>query len=292
MPEVTILREIAPNARVAATAKVGPFCTVGPNVTIGPDTVLVRRVTVLGHTTIGSGNLIGEGCVLGAVPQDLKFEGGSTLLIIGHRNRLGRNVTAHVGTESGGWVTRVGDDNLLGDGCHVAHDCFVDDRTRLGRDTQLAGHVRVQTGAVLEDQIGAHHFTTIGRYARVGPRTPVRRDVPPYTEFYSEDYDWAPPAVHAPHEAGIRAAGLKSDEERELRRVLSELFDDETALQTKIEQVVHQGVEGEVAALCEFCQQSLQGVYGRFRELYRGKIPPEALPYLPKERRSDPRRMP
>jgi len=286
MTALSIVREIDPSARVSPEARIGPSCVVGPHVTIGPHTELVRRVVVSGHTTIGSGNVIGEGCVLGARPQDLKYKGTLTLLVIGHGNRFGREVTVHVGTETGGCVTRIGDRNRLADGAHIAHDCYVDNGCRLGRMVQLAGHIRVHDGAVIEEMTGVQHFVTIGRHARVGPRTPVRRDVPPYTSFYSENYDWdAPPAVRGVHEAGIAAAGLAADEEKELRRALRELFDDEFALQTKIEQLVNMGVEGEVAQLCQFIQRSLRGVYGRHRELYRGKVPPEAYPHLPPELR-------
>jgi len=291
MSDVSVLREIDPAALIAPDAVVGPYCVVGPQVTIGPGTVLRRRVVITGHTSIGSANVFCEGCVLGSQPQDLKYAGGPTLLVIGHRNRFGRDVTAHIGTESGGYVTRIGDDNLLMDGCHVAHDCYLDDRVRLGRSVLLAGHIRVQTGAVIEDLSGLHHFVTIGRFARVGAHTPVRRDVPPFADFRSLDHDWSgPPSVRGPHEAGLRAAGLTPDEEKELRFVLRELFDDESALQTKIEQLVNMGVEGEAAALCEFCNRSLQGIYGRYRERFRGKVPPEAEKYLPPESGVDPRR--
>ncbi len=165
---------------------------------------------------------------------------------------------------------------------HVAHDCYVDDRTTLGRNVLLAGHIRVQTGAVLEDMSAVHHFVTIGRYARVGPCTPVRRDVPPYTRFDGRGNDQTP-AVKGIHEEGIAAAKLSRDEQAELRLALKELFTEEASFQTRIEQLVNQGVEGEVALLCEFCQQSLQGTYGRHREQFRGKAPPEAMQYLPPE---------
>lgn len=102
-------------------------------------------------------------------------------------------MTTHIGTEGGGYLTHIGDDNVLMDGCHVAHDCYVDDRVLLGRNVLLAGHIRVQTGAVIEDLSGLHHFVTVGRYARVGPHTPVRRDVPPFTDFRGVDHDWAAP---------------------------------------------------------------------------------------------------
>lgn len=103
-------------------------------------------------------------------------------------------------------------------------------------------------------------------------------------------YDWSPPAVRGVHEAGLAAAGLTAEEDRELRNALQDLFEDEAALQTKIEQLMNLGVEGEVAALCEFCLRSLRGLYGRFREVYRGKTPPEALEHPPPERRANFRR--
>lgn len=285
MPDrLEVTREVDPAARVSPEARVGEFCVIGPDATVGPHTVLTRRVTVLGHTVIGSHNTFAEGCVLGAAPQDLKYAGGPTMLMIGHRNRFEREVTAHIGTEVGGFLTRIGDDNVLLEGCHVAHDCYVDDRTTLGRRVLLAGHIHVQSGAVIDDLAGAHHFTTVGRYARVGRRTPVRRDVPPYTFFACDEGTGSPPAVRGMYEEGIAAAGLGGMEQRELRHALRELFEDEAALQTKIEQLVNMGVEGEVASLCEFIQRSLRGVYGRHRELYRGRIPPESKRYLPPER--------
>jgi len=283
MAEVAVLREIDPAARVAPQAVIGEYCVIGPNVTIGPGTVLRRQVSVTGHTIIGSQNLIEERCVLGATPQDLKYAGGPAMLIIGHRNRFEREVTVHIGTEAGGYLTRIGDDNVLMAGCHVAHDCYVDDRTHLGRQVLLGGHIHVQTGAVCEDMSAAHHFSTIGRFARVGARTPVRRDVPPFTVFRGEGAEDSPPAVIGIHEEGIAAAGLDRQGEKELRAALKELFGDGAAMQTKIEQLLNMGVEGEAAALCQFIQRSLQGVFGRHREIYRGKAPPEARQYLPPE---------
>lgn len=282
MDDLQVIRDIAPTARVAPDARIGPFCVVGPDVTIGPGTTLVRRVTVIGRTSIGANNLVDERSVLGAAPQDLKYRGGRTLLIIGHRNRFGQGVTAHVGTEAGGFLTRIGNDNILDDNSHVAHDCYVDNSTRIGGNVHLAGHVRIHDGAVIQDMCGIHHFVTIGPHARVRTGTPVRRDVPPFADFASRDYDWScPPAVTGPHEAGVRAAALPPDEENELRHALQELFEDEAVLQTKIEQLVNIGVEGPAADLCRFCQESLRGPYGRRREMFRGQAPPEAKIHLP-----------
>jgi len=279
---LTVMREIAPSARVAPDAVIGPYCVIGPRVTIGPGTVLTRRIIINGHTIIGSANRIEEGCILGTSPQDLKYSGFPTVLIIGHHNHLGPRVTAHIGTEFGGYLTRIGDNNVLLDGCHVAHDCYVEDRATLGKNVLLGGHVLIETGAVMEDQAAAHQFTTIGCFSRVLARTPVRRDVPPFTRFGSL-YGSKQPSVVGIHEQGINSAALSQSEEKELRHALQEVFDDESALQTKIEQLVNMGVEGAAAVLCEFCQRSLQGVFGRYNELYRGQMPPQALKYLPPE---------
>jgi len=282
--ELTVLREIAEGAKVHPTARVGEFCTIGPGAVIGPGTVLARRVTVTGRTAIGAANVIGDGSVLGAVPQDLKYGGGETWLIIGDGNRLGPNVTAHVGTEAGGHLTRLGNGNVLAAGVHVAHDCYVDDAARLGAGVLLAGHVRVETGAVIEELTGANDFTTFGQYSRVGSRTPVRRDVPPFTFVSSRGYYTAPPAVVGVNEEGLERAGLGEREKDLVRRAIRHLFQDEQALQLKLQEMLAgEALCEPVRALCEFCQATLAGQFGRRRETLRGTIPPEARQFLPAE---------
>ena len=281
---LTVTREIAEGARIAPDARVSPFCTIGPGAVIGPRTVLGCRVTVLGRTTIGSDNVIGDGSVLGVAPQDLKYRGTTTYLIIGDRNQLGPNCTAHVGTENGGYLTRIGNDTVLDAGAHVAHDCYVDDRAHLGSCVLLAGHVRVETGAVIEESCGAHHFTTIGAYSRVGARTPVRRDVPPFSYFTSFGLYTAPPAPRGAHEQGMQRAGLTEQEKARLRQAIRYLFEDEKALALKVQQMLAgDQLPPSLRQLCEFCRRSLSGRFGRYRENFRGKLPPEAVEHLPPE---------
>lgn len=285
--DIAVLREIAPGAQVAPDAAVGPFCVVGPHVRIGAGTRLESRVTVIGHTTIGRDNVVGAGTVLGAPPQDLKYHGRPTYLIVGDRNRFAANVTAHVGTEVGGYLTVIGHDNVLMPGAHVAHDCYVDDRVCLGPGVLLAGHIRVMTGAVIEEMVGVTHFTTIGRYSRVGARTPVTRDVPPFAFFTSMGYYACPPAVTGPNEPGIRAA-LPPDQVEPVARAVRRLFQDDQALSVKVDQMLAEpDLSAPLRELAEFCRRSLDGTYGRFREAYRGKLPPEAAAYLPPELRAE-----
>jgi len=282
--DLTVTREIADGARVDPGARVGPFCAIGPEATIGPGTVLEAHVTVTGHTTIGSDNLISHGCVIGTAPQDLKYSGQPTYLVIGDRNRFGPNVTVHVGTEAGGYLTYIGNHNDIGCGAHVAHDCYLDDHTQLGPRVMLAGHIRVEDGAVIEEMVGVHHFTTIGRFSRVGARTPVRRDVPPFIFFTSTGYYASPAIIKGVHETGLEAGGLSEQEKVQVRQAVSYLFEDEQALAVKVDQMLTRGdLSGPVQELCRFCRKSLQGHFGRFRETFRGKMPPEARPRLPAE---------
>jgi UDP-N-acetylglucosamine acyltransferase len=283
MSDVTVVREIASGAQIAPSASVGPWCVIGPKVTIGAGTRIAPRVTIMGRTTIGRDNVICSGAVLGGDPQDLKYLGKDTLLLIGDRNHIGNNVTAHIGTEVGGWVTYVGSDNRLDDTCHIAHDCYVADRTRIGRGVLLAGHIVVQTGAVIEDMVGIHHFTRVGRFSRVGPRTPVRRDVCPYSDFYSTDYYWDPPMIRGLHEPGIRAAGLGEVAEAQLREGLARLFaEGPTPLASRLDHVeANAAGDGELSGVCRFCRESLVGHSGRYREGFRNQMPPEAEQYLP-----------
>jgi len=276
--------QVADEARIHPTVRIGRWCVVGPRVQLDAGVVLEDRSVVLGRTRIGAETTIGAGSVIGDHPQDLKYRGGHTWLLVGRRNRIGRNVTIHVGTEGGGWATYVGDDCRFGDGCHVAHDCYLDDEVTLGERVLLAGHIVVGRGAVLERMTGIHHFTRIGRYCRVGPRTPVRRDVPPFTDFYSRDYYSDPPAIRGVHEAGIAAAGLDADVERALRAALTELFDTDAALATQVAALERRGAMIEVVAdLCRFCRESLAGRFGRYRERFRNQTPPEAERFLPED---------
>lgn len=283
-PQVTVNREIADGATISPQAQLGAFCVIGADVAIGPGTVLGRRVSIAGRTTLGRDNAVGDGCVLGSAPQDLKYTGRPTYLIIGDRNRLGENVTAHLGTEAGGYLTRIGDDNRLDSGAHVAHDCFVDDRTHLGALVTLGGHIRVETGAVVEEMTGLAHFTTIGQFSRVASRTPVSRDVPPFSVFSSLGYYTAAPAVRGVHEAGLAAAALSAGDRDAVRQAIRHLFEGKLALAVKAEDYLSQpDLPQPVRTLCEFCRRILTGRSGRYRETFRGHMPPEARQHLPGE---------
>ncbi|KIC48961.1 acyl-ACP--UDP-N-acetylglucosamine O-acyltransferase [Tateyamaria sp. ANG-S1] len=171
---------IEPGAQIDPTATIGPFCVVGPDVVIGPDVVLKSHVVVTGQTDVGEGTTIFSFAVIGEVPQDLKFKGETSRLVIGKRNRIREHVTMNGGTEGGGGVTRIGDDGLFMAGCHIAHDAHVGDRVIVVNSAAVAGHCIIEDDVIVGGLSGIHQFVRIGKGAIIGAVTMVTNDVIPY----------------------------------------------------------------------------------------------------------------
>ncbi|QFT60061.1 Acyl-[acyl-carrier-protein]--UDP-N-acetylglucosamine O-acyltransferase [Sulfitobacter sp. THAF37] len=171
---------IEDGAQIDASVQIGPYCTVGPEVVLGADVVLKSHVVITGDTRIGAGTVIFPFAVIGEIPQDLKFRGEKTALIIGERNRIREHVTMNCGTEAGGGVTRVGNDGLYMAGCHVAHDCVVGDRVVMVNNSGLAGHCVVEDDVILGGLSGVHQWVRLGQGAIIGAMTKITNDVIPY----------------------------------------------------------------------------------------------------------------
>lgn len=171
---------IAPEAELAADVEIGPFCVIGPQVRLEQGVVLKSHVVVAGDTAIGADTVVFPFTCLGEIPQDLKFAGEHTRLVIGARNRIREHVTMNPGTAGGGGETRIGDDGLFMAGCHVAHDCRVGNGVILVNHVALAGHVEIGDGAIIGGLSGVHQFVRIGRGAIVGALSMVTADVIPH----------------------------------------------------------------------------------------------------------------
>lgn len=171
---------IEAGARIDSSARVGPFCVVGPDVVIGPGVELKSHVVVAGRTEIGADTVVFPFAVIGEIPQDLKFQGEESRLVIGARNRIREHVTMNGGTRRGGGVTRVGDDCLFMAGCHIAHDAQVGNRVIVVNAAGVAGHCVLEDDVILGGLSGVHQFVRIGRGAVIGAVTMVTHDVIPY----------------------------------------------------------------------------------------------------------------
>ena len=159
---------------------VDAFSYIGSNVKIGKNTVVKQGAVIEGDTTIGEECLI-FGATIGVEPQDLKYRGEPSKVIIGNRVKIREYVTIHRGTEGGGMVTKVGDNVLLMAYSHIAHDCHIGNDVIVANGVQLAGHVIVEDFAVIGGLTGVHQFVRIGKHAMVGGASAVHRDVPPFT---------------------------------------------------------------------------------------------------------------
>jgi UDP-N-acetylglucosamine acyltransferase len=172
---------VHPNAKLDNGVRVGPFCIVGPNVTLGQGTVLHSHVVVEGHTTLGTGNEVFPFASVGHAPQDLKYKGEPTKLLIGNNNRIRESATLQPGTVQDRGETIVGSGNLFMAYTHVAHDCVVGDGNVFANGMQLAGHVFVGNQTIVGALCGIHQFCRIGDLAMVGAGSMVTHDVPPFT---------------------------------------------------------------------------------------------------------------
>jgi len=180
MAQIHSTAVVAPNACLADDVVIGPFCIVGEHVALGAGVILRAHVIVDGHTTIGEGTRIFPFASIGLEPQDLKYRGEASSLVVGRRNIIREYVTMNPGTTGGGLVTRIGDDCLFMVGAHVAHDCQIADHVIMANNATLAGHVVVDDYAFLGGLCAVHQFVRIGKHAMIGGMSGVERDVIPY----------------------------------------------------------------------------------------------------------------
>lgn len=177
---------VDPAASIASTAEIGPYCIIGARVEIGAGTRLMANVYLEGPTWIGEDNLFYPYSTIGVAPQDLKYKGEVSETRIGRRNRIREFVTIHRGTEGGGMVTRIGDENLLMAYVHIAHDAQVGNGAVLGHGATLGGHVSVGDYANIGAFSGVHQFCRVGRNAIVGGYSVITQDVLPFSSTVSE----------------------------------------------------------------------------------------------------------
>ena len=257
---------IDPDADVDPSARIGPYCVIGAGVTIGAGCVLHNHVTVEGPTRLGDDNIVYPYAVLGAEPQDLKFRGAATELLIGERNRIREHVTIHRGTEVGGGRTLIGSDCLLMVGAHIAHDCVIEDQVVVANGAMLGGHTHVEFGATIAGGAGIHHFASIGRFAFVGGMARITKDVPPFLVV-----EGAPAEPRKVNTTALVRRGWDPVEIEAVRTAFKRLFRSQDqpmqAVMDELRSVPRQWPS--VVRLCDFIERMQLGVHGRYRESLR-----------------------
>jgi len=208
-------------AEIASDVEIGPYSVIGPNVKIGAACKIGSHTVIEGYTTIGKENNIAHFAAIGGAPQDMKYRGEPTQLIIGDRNTIREFTTIHTGTSQDEGITRIGDDNWIMAYVHIAHDCQIGNHTIFSSNAQIAGHVKVSDWAIMGGMSGVHQFVRIGQHAMLGGASALVQDIPP---FVIAAGDKASP--HGINVEGLKRRGFSSETISALRQAYKVLYKD------------------------------------------------------------------
>jgi UDP-N-acetylglucosamine acyltransferase len=248
---------IDPQARIASSAEIGPYCIIGPEVDIGERTRLMANVYAEGPTRIGEDNIFYPFSTVGVASQDLKYRGERAETIIGNRNRIREFVTIHRGTEGGGRITRIGDDNLIMAYSHIAHDVQIGSRCVLANGATCGGHVVIGDWAVIGAFTGLHQFCRVGRHAIVGGYSVITQDVMPFSNTTTPRESKS----YGANKIGLERRGFSAEVVDALNKALRLLTRGKLNTSQAIERIRAEVPPcAEVNELIEFIQSSERGV--------------------------------
>ena len=247
---------VHPDARLHETVEVGPYSIIGAKVTIGAGTKVGPHVVIDGRTTLGERNRISPFASVGGVPQDLKYAGEDTELIIGDGNQIRESATLHIGTVGGGGVTRVGSNNMLMASSHVAHDCVVGNGCIVANSVALAGHVVVEDFVILGGLSAVHQFTRLGKHSLISGGAMVTMDVPPYCMAQGDRAELSGLNV-----IGLQRHGFSEEQVGRIKDAYRILFRSKLPLAEAVARLKTElGGQAEIDYLVDFIGQSKRGL--------------------------------
>jgi UDP-N-acetylglucosamine acyltransferase len=251
-PGIHATAVVDPSARIGAGVAIGAFTVIGAEVEIGEGTTVGAHCSIHGPTRIGRGNRIHGHAAIGGDPQDKKFDGERTELVIGDRNVIREFTTISRGTGNGGGITRIGDDNWLLAYTHIAHDCQVGSHCVFSNNATLAGHVEIGDHVILSGFVGVHQFCRIGAHAFIGMGAFVNGDVPPYVLVAQEGYG-RPRGINA---EGLKRRGFDGDRITAIKRAYRALYLSSAKLDEARTQLADLARDSDdVRALLEFIER-------------------------------------
>lgn len=249
--------QVDPGATLGANVSIGAYAVIGPDVEIGDGTRIEAHCVVTGPTRIGRDNHIHAHAAIGGDPQDKKFAGERTELVIGDRNSIREFTTINRGTGTGGGATRIGDDNWILAYAHIAHDCQVGNHCVFSNNATLAGHVEVGDYVILSGFAGVHQFCRIGAHAFIGMGALVNGDVPPYLMVAAEGYG-RPRGINA---EGLKRRGFEPARIAQIKRAYRALYMSGAPMTAAREQLAAVAAESEdVRLMLEFIERSERGL--------------------------------
>jgi UDP-N-acetylglucosamine acyltransferase len=247
---------IHPGAQLADDVMVGPYAVIGEHVVVGAGSRIDGHVMLEGRTTIGVDCHIFPFCSIGQPPQDLKYAGEPTRLVIGDHNVCREYVTLNLGTASGGGATTIGDHNFFMAYVHVAHDCHIGHHAVLANAATLAGHVSIGDWAIVGGLVAVHQFVRIGPHAMIGGSSGLGQDVPPYLIAAGR-----PATLYGLNAIGLKRRGFTNEQVQELKQAYQTLFRSKLKRKEAIKEVTATwGGNPEIMALVQFIEQSERGV--------------------------------
>jgi UDP-N-acetylglucosamine acyltransferase len=252
---ISNLASVSSNATIGQNVRVDPFSMIHENVIIGSNTRIHSNVSIYPGTVIGENCEIFPGAVIGVIPQDLKFDGEETSVIIGDNTIIRECVTIHRGTKDK-WKTSIGNNCLLMTYVHVAHDCQIGNNVILASYTGLSGHVIIDDYAILEGKVAAQQFAHIGTHAFVGGASLIRKDVPPFIKAAREPLTFA-----GVNSVGLRRRGYTDETVREIEDIYRILYVQNSNITKAIEQVKQTIPASEMRQLIlDFIESSDKGI--------------------------------
>lgn len=247
---------IHPSAQLAEGVEVGAYAIIGADVTIGRNTRIASHVVVEGPTRIGAENHIYPFASVGAAPQDKKFKGEPTELIIGDRNVIRECCTLNRGTVQDKGKTVIGNDNWIMAYVHIAHDCIVGNNTIFANSATLAGHVEIRDWVILGGFTLVHQFCTLGEHAFTGMGSAISKDVPPYAMVSG-----APAEPHSINLEGLKRRGFSKEAMHRIKEAHRILYRQNLTVQEALDKIAADyGEYAEIRLLVDFCQHSQRGL--------------------------------
>lgn len=255
MSNISPMAFIHPEAVIGENCEIGPFCYIDKNVVIGNDNRLMNSVTLLSGTRLGNHNVVFPGTVIGAIPQDLKFRGEETTAEIGDNNTIRENVTINRGTAAKN-RTVVGNNNLLMEGMHIAHDVIVGNQCIIGNSTKIAGEVIVDDCAIISANVLIHQFCRIGSYVMVGGGTRTGQDIPPFVMAARE-----PVAYCGLNLVGLRRRGFSAELIENIHNTYRLLYQREKLREECLAQIrAEVPMSKEIEYILDFVTSSKRGI--------------------------------
>lgn len=242
---------VSSSAKLGRNVKIGPYAVIGDKVELADDVEIMSHVCVDGRTYVGSGTKIYPFAAIGFPPQDLKFHGEDSEVIIGQNNSIREYVTVHPGTEGGAMKTVIGNNNLLMIGVHIAHDCIIGNNTVLANNVTLGGHVQIGDDAIIGGMSAIHQFVRIGQHAIVGGMSGVERDVIPYGAVKGERSH-----LYDINMIGILRSGIDRNEIRLLKEAYKMIFyNEKTLAESVLEAEAHFSDSATVQEIVKFMKE-------------------------------------